>query len=305
VECAFRLQGEGKTQTPGVLGIHVERGGFHIKAGVLHLARHYFVAKVNGNFPDNPQRFGLPTIQGLLVLSDAENGRLLAAMDSTEITALRTGAATAVAAKYLARGNSSVVTICGCGKQGRVQLLALNLVLHLQRVFAYDIAMDHAESFAEEISEELRIPVTATANLNGALHQSDACITCTPSREGFLKQSDVEPGTFIAAVGADNSQKQELEPLLMSSSKVIVDLLDQCATMGDLHHAIDAGLLTRENVHAELGDVVAGKKPGRESRDEVIIFDSTGMALQDAAAAAVVYERAVQNDCVTAVDFVA
>jgi alanine dehydrogenase len=305
VECAFRLQGEGKTRRSEVLGMYVEGGGFHIKAGVLHLAHHYFVAKVNGNFPDNPQRFGLPTIQGVLALSDADNGRLLAIMDSTEITALRTGAATAVAAKHLARREASVVTICGCGKQGRVQIIALNLVLHLRQVFAYDISMHRAESFAQEMTEKLRIPVRATANLSGALQQSDVCVTCTPSRQAFLKHSDVKRGTFIAGIGADNTDKQELEPLLMSRSKVIVDLLDQCATMGDLHHAIDAGLLTRDNVHAELGEVVAGKRPGRESRDELIIFDSTGMALQDAAAAAVVYEKAVQNDYVTAVDFAA
>jgi alanine dehydrogenase len=305
VECAFRLQAEGKTRRSEVLGMYVEGGGFHIKAGVLHLAHHFFVAKVNGNFPENRQRFGLPAIQGVLVLSDAENGRLLAIMDSTEITALRTGAATAVAAKHLARKEASVVTICGCGKQGRVQIKALDLVLHLRQVFAYDISMHRAESFAQEITEKLCIPVTATANLSGALQQSDVCVTCTPSRQAFLKHSDVEPGTFISAIGTDNPDKQELEPLLISNSKVIVDSLEQCATMGDLHHAINAGLLTRENVHAELGEVIAGKKPGRESPDEVIIFDSTGMALQDAAAAAVVYERAVQNDCVTAVEFAA
>jgi len=305
VECAFRLRGEGRAQAPGVLGMHVEGGGFHIKSGVLGRTRPYFAAKVNGNFPGNPQRFGLPTIQGVLVLSDAENGRVLAVMDSMEITALRTGAATAVAAKYLARKDSHVATICGCGAQGRIQLRALRCVLRLRQVYAYDIAMERAAAFAERASQEFCIPVTKAADLRDALRQSDICVTCTPSRKAFLMQADVKPGTFIAAVGADHPEKQEVEPALMASSRVIIDVLDQCAAMGDLHHALEAGLMTRHDVHAELGEVVAGKKAGRESDEGVVIFDSTGMALQDVAAAAVVYEKAVQDECCMAVDFAA
>jgi ornithine cyclodeaminase/alanine dehydrogenase len=125
VETAFRLHGEGKTKQPGVLGVHASNGGFHIKAGVLELKRSYFTAKVNGNFPGNGVRCDLPTIQGVIVLADAENGCPLAVMDSAEITALRTAAASAVAAKYLARRDSRVATICGCGVQGAFQLRAV------------------------------------------------------------------------------------------------------------------------------------------------------------------------------------
>ena len=134
VEQAFRLYGEGKAAPPGVLGMHTRGGGFHLKAGFLQLSRHYFAAKVNGNFPENPAAFGLPTIQGVIVLCDADNGRPLAVMDSIEITALRTAAATAVAAKYLAVQDAKVVTVCGCGRQGRVQLRALVTVRRLKQV---------------------------------------------------------------------------------------------------------------------------------------------------------------------------
>jgi ornithine cyclodeaminase/alanine dehydrogenase len=259
---------------------------------MMGLAQPYFVAKVNANFPNNVKRFGLPLIQGVIVLCDAEDGRLLALMDSTEITIQRTGAATAVAAKYLARPDSTVVTICGCGNQGRISLRALAGRFSLERVFAYDSDVTQAEVFANELSAELRIQVDAIRELKTAINQSDICITCTPSKQPFLKRDCVEPGTFIAAVGADSPVKQELDPALLSQNKIVVDIQEQCAGIGELHHALDAGLVTRNDVHAELGEIVAGLKVGRTSPDEIIIFDSTGMALQDVAAAAAVYEKA-------------
>jgi alanine dehydrogenase len=305
VEHAFRLYGEGKTQAPAMMGIHSSDGGFHIKAGILPLAHDYFAAKVNANFPKNPRRFTLPTIQGLIVLCDAQNGRPLAVLDSTEITALRTAAATAVAAKHLARRDSKVVTICGCGAQGRVQIQALAQVLKLQRAFAYDIEEGRASEFARESSVKLGIAVHVTKDLSMALGESDVCVTCTSSRQPFLKREHVGPGTFIAAVGADSPEKQELEAELMAGSKVVVDILGQCAESGDLHHALRAGAVQKSDVHAELGEVIAGNKPGRTSQDETIIFDSTGMALQDVAVAALVYENAVHAEFERTVEFAA
>lgn len=305
VEEAFRLYGEGKAPLPGVLGIHAEGGGFHLKAGVLKLTRNYFAAKVNANFPENGARFGLPTIQGVIVLCDADNGRVLAVMDSMEITTLRTAAATAVAAKYLARRDSKGLTICGCGAQGRFQLRALAKLFDWQEVRAFDADATRATRFARELAAELAIPVIAVANLSEAARQSDVCVTCTTSRKPLLSLADVRPGTFVAAVGADNPEKQELHPALMAGSKVVVDLTEQCASIGDLHHAIAAGAMKKSDVHAELGEIVAGKKPGRTSAEEIIIFDSTGMALQDVAAAARVYEKAATRGNTVSLDFAA
>ena len=304
VEQAFRLYGEGKAALPGVLGMHTRGGGFHIKAGFLQLNRNYFAAKVNGNFPGNPA-FELPTIQGLVVLCDADDGRPLAVMDSIEITALRTAAATAVAAKYLSTQDAKVITICGCGKQGRMQLEALATVRRLKQVFAYDKNEDQARQFAQALASELALPVTAVTDLAVAVQRSHICVTCTTSHEPVLGVSDVIPGTFIAAVGADNPEKQELHPDLMAKAKIVTDLTDQCVSVGDLHHAIEAGAVTRAEVHAELGEVVAGKKPGRRSEEEIFIFDSTGMALQDVAAAAVAYENAEQQGCGAWLNFAA
>lgn len=303
VEQAFRLHAGGKSSPPGVLGVHTRTGGFHIKAGLLDLNGSYFAAKTNANFPENAKQFGLPLIQGVVVVCDAENGYPLAVMDSIEITIIRTGAATAVAAKYLARPDSSMATIFGCGNQGRISLRAMTNVLTLKRVYVFDKDPALAGRFASELSKELGIDIKATNDPAGAVMQSDICITCTPSKQFYLKREWVRPGTFVAGVGADNEEKQELDPRLLQASKVVVDLLDQCAAFGDLHHALAQELMTRADVYAELGDVIAGKKPGRTSADEIIVFDSTGTALQDVAAAAIVYERAVASQRGMRIDF--
>jgi len=305
VENAFRMYGEGKASAPGILSMHVGEGGFHVKAGVLQLYRSYFAAKVNGNFPNNGIRLGLPTIQGVIVLCDAENGKPLAVMDSREITALRTGAATAVATKYLARRDSQVVTICGCGNQGRVQLKAVSRVCQIRTVFAHDKNEEQAGRFARELTADLKISVKVASDLASAVRQSDICVTCTPSRRPLIGRDAVQPGTFVAAVGADNPEKQEIHPNLMSNSKVVCDVLEQCAVMGDLHHAMAAGIMTRADAYAELSEIVAGKKPGRTSDDEIIVFDSTGMALQDVATAAFLYEKAERGGSGVRVDLAA
>ncbi|MGH9400037.1 MAG: ornithine cyclodeaminase family protein, partial [Thermoanaerobaculia bacterium] len=157
----------------------------------------------------------------------------------------------------------------------------------------FDLDPRRAERFAAEMSAELGLEVKAVRDLAAALRASDVCVTCTPSRRAFVRREDVRPGSFIAAVGADSPEKQELDPLLVASAKLVADIAAQCAEIGELHHALAEGLMRVENVHAELSEIVAGAKPGRESDSETIIFDSTGTALQDVAAAAVVYEKAV------------
>jgi ornithine cyclodeaminase/alanine dehydrogenase len=292
VEEIFRLYAEGNASLPGVVDIDAVDGAFHIKSASAELKRKYVAVKVNGNFPLNIIRHGLPTIQGIILLYDGEKGTPLAIMDSIEITIQRTGAATILAAKYLARPDSKVVTVCGCGNQGRISLIGLKQILPLERAYAYDIDASTAISFAQEMTKQLRIPVTPVANHADATRQSDVIVASSSSRRAFLRAADVRPGTFVAAVGSDSHDKQELEPQLLASSKVVADIIEQCVRIGELHHAVEEGLLTKADVYAELGEVISGKKPGRTSADEIIIFDSTGTALQDVAAASAVYEKA-------------
>jgi alanine dehydrogenase len=273
VERAFGMLGRGEVPPPAVAAVHLPGGAFHIKAAA---AGDKFAVKTNGNFFE-----AVPRIKGVLFLADATDGRPLALMDSIEITVLRTGAASAVAAKHLARRDARSVLICGCGLQGRIQLAAIRRVLPIETVYALDADRARANAFAAEVG----------ATVIDGFVPADVIVTCTPSKSAILHR--VEPGTFVSAVGADSHEKQELAPELMASSKVVTDVTDQCAAFGDLHHAIAAGLMGREQVHAELGEIVAGRKPGRESDRETIIFDSTGMALQDVAAATIVYERAM------------
>jgi alanine dehydrogenase len=293
VEKAFLAQAAGRALKSGVLGTHVDGGGFHIKTSGLNCGRSYFAAKINANFPRNRALNGLPTIQGVISLHDASNGGLLALLDSVEITTLRTAAATAIAAKHLARRDSSVVTIIGCGVQGRSQLLALSRVCSLEQVFAYDVDTHLAHDYADEMSGVVGCAVQVVDDYRISAQESDIIVTCTPAHSPVLSISDVRPGTFVSAVGADSEDKQEIEPALLASSKVVVDVMEQCATIGELHHAIDDRLMNREDVHAELGDIVSGRRAARENATEIIIFDSTGTALEDVAAASLVYERAL------------
>jgi alanine dehydrogenase len=303
VEDAFRRHGEGGALGPASLGVHSGRGAFHVKAAGLRLSRSWFAAKLNANFPDNPAAVGQPAIRGLIALCDAETGFPVAVMDSIEITIQRTGAATAVAARYLARTDARVATICGCGNQGAVQLRALTRVLPLERAFAFDSDGGRARAFAVEQSARLGIPVEAASDLAAAVRASDAVVTCTPSRRFFLERRMVSPGTFIAAVGADNPDKQELEPELLAASKLVADVREHCAAMGELHHALEAGVISLEDVHADLAELVTGRRPGRTERGEVTVFDSTGTALQDVAAAAIVYEKAAASGAGIRFDF--
>ena len=295
VEDGFRLEGEGAIQRPSILGVHGPHGGLHVKAGFLGLDRPCFVAKANANFPHNMRRHGLPTIQGVVIVIDADNGYPIAIMDSIEITIQRTGAATAVAAKHLARSNSRAAAIIGCGVQGRVQLRALREVLPLERVAVHDVARDTADDFARWMRDDLSLDARVAASTADAVRDADVVVTCTSSDRVVLDDADVRPGMFVAAVGADNEHKWELDPRLFPRSKVVVDNVDQCATIGDLHHALAQGLLTRDAIHGDLGSVVAGTRLGRERDDEITVFDSTGIALEDAVTAVLVLQRAAEH----------
>jgi ornithine cyclodeaminase/alanine dehydrogenase-like protein (mu-crystallin family) len=294
VEAVFAAHGAGRTTPPGILSLHAPDGAFHIKAAIDPTGA-YFVAKTNANFPDNPTHAGLPAIQGVVVLCDARDGRLLALLDSMQITLQRTGAATGVAARHLAREGAKSLAICGCGNQGRVSLRAIARVRALQQVWAFDRDFERAREFAVEMSQEVGLDVVPVRDLAEATSQSDMCVTATPATSALLFSHHVAPGAFVAAVGADNPGKQEIDARLLASSKVVVDILEQCAEIGDLHHALEAGAMRREDVHAELGQVIAGKRPGRETEAEIIVFDSTGMGLLDAAAAVLAYESALRT----------
>ena len=289
VETGFRASAQGKAHSPPPMHIGGLGGAFHAKAASLQLDRLHVALKLNGNFPANPQRFGLPTIQGAILLCDGETGRLVAILDSIEVTLRRTAAASALAARFLARPDSAEILVCGCGEQGAAQLAALRRVLPLRRALLWDRDAGRAAALAGEIEG---LEAEAVDDLAWAALRSDVIVTCTTARMPFLGPEMVRPGTFVAAVGADSPDKSEIRPELMAEARVVADVVDQCARMGDLHHALAAGAMRLGDVHAGLAELVAGTRPGRTDESEIFLFDSTGTGLQDVAAAALVLERA-------------
>lgn len=291
---AFLALATGRAQSPMPLYLAADGGGIHAKGALLRTASGgvYAAVKVNANFPGNPKA-GLPTIQGGIVLSDGRNGCLLAILDSIEVTLRRTAAASALAARHLARPDSAVLTICGCGSQSRAQLAAYAGVFALQRVFAWDIDPAAARDFCDEASKHAVFAIEPAASLGEATAMSDMIVTCTTAHTPYLGVEHIRSGTFIAGIGADSAEKSELRPQLLATASVVVDGLEQCAQIGDLHHAIAVGAMTASDVHATLAEVVAGSKPGRRDDAEITVFDSSGMAALDVAAAAHIYELAV------------
>ncbi len=274
------------------IGFKTRDGKFHVKAGLTPRTHRYFAAKVNANFPENPRQFGSPTIQGLVVLCAADDGRPVAILHSGELTGRRTAAATALAASRCARRDSRTLAIIGCGTQASYQAAALLGLFPLDRIVAFDSEDTKAQSFVFWVQETLGVPAESSSSLADTVRLGDICVTCTPSRRAIVDAGMAPKGCFISAVGADNPDKQEIDPQLFARARLIVDDLEQCSVSGDLAHALRAGAIRTENVAATLAQVVAGAIPGRTHDDEIVLFDSTGTGVQDVAVAAAGYELA-------------
>lgn len=294
VEAAFRALARAELETPPVGHVAARDGAFHIKAAARREPSARAVIKVNGNFPANPVRNGLPTIQGFIALLDGECGRVLALMDSAEITARRTAAASALAARLLARKDSTRIAFVGCGRQAHAHLDALRDLFPLRALRCFDTTRRNSEAFAAR-ARELGLDAAVASSAAKATRDAHVVVTCTPSTRPLLGVGDVSRGCFIAAVGADAGGKQELDPGLLRIARVVPDILAQAAVMGDLHHALEAGAMTIGDVHAELAAIVAGAAPARRNDDEIFVFDSTGTAIEDLAAAELVYELALDD----------
>ena len=284
VERVMRAHGQRSVIEPNLLHADVPRGEYHIKTGgVLHGGDSgVFGLKANGGFFGNHER-GLPNIVGIIYLSDAETGCPLAVLDSVEISRVRTGAATAVAARHLARPDSRVVTVVGTGTQARTQIEALRHVLPIERVQLVGRTATRTEQQAAAFEAALGLPVKPFTSVRQALAGADILVTCTPSREPLVALDDVHPGLFIAAVGADSPGKQELTARLTARCTAVADVRSQCIEVGELQHPIREGLMAPSEVDIELGDILCGRSPGRTSADEITLYDSTGTALQDVA----------------------
>ena len=272
------------------VGFTVDGGSIHVKSGLLPGSHLAFASKVNVNLPDNWKLRQLPTIQGMVAVCDAKDGRPLAIMESITLTGIRTAATAALAAGYGARKHSRRVAIIGCGAQAGYQLEAIKTVFPLETIRVFDIDAARAEAFARANSTAA-CSVAPAPSVRDAVGDADICITCTTSKSPILTDDLDVRGCFVAAIGADNPDKQEIAPALMRRARVLVDDIEACASGGGLNHALRAGVMAKEHIHADLAELAAGRKRGRISDDELVIFDSSGSGVQDVAAAWVAYRE--------------
>jgi alanine dehydrogenase len=293
VEEAYKAQGEGKTIIDMML-YRVEdiNGDMEVKSAYIGTKRQ-IGTKVVSNFFDNPVKYNLPSITATVILNDPKTGFPIAIMDGTYITAVRTGAAGAVAAKYLARKDSEIVGIIGAGMQGRMQLRALNELFSLSEVRVFDKYPDFVMRYVEEMGGELGLNIIAAESAEKAIKDADIAVTVTPTRTPIASGTWVKKGAHINAVGADMPGKQEWElDVYDRLSKIVVDSKKQCKIAGEIQEAIRTETISENDIYAEIGELVAGKKKGRELSTETTFFDTTGLAIQDVAVATSVYELA-------------
>lgn len=289
VDRAFALQAQGAIRGPVSAGLRLDTGSFHAK-GAADGERVAF--KINGNFPDNGERFGLPTIQGVVVLASAETGRVLGLFDSGEITAQRTAATTAVAALRLLRPGAVRVALVGCGVVGAAHARLLSRVLELAELRLVDRDGERAVGLAIAMSEECTGVVRAVESIASAVHGADLVVTATTAREPVIAASWIALGSVVAAVGADNATKQELDPDLFRGARVVVDDLEACRAAGELFHALAAGTVDDPLAVETLANLVSRARPNPVEPNQIALFDSTGVVHTDLAAASLVYDRA-------------
>jgi len=296
VRDAYMAFANGRVQMPPVMHLDVEKynGEVDIKAGFVEDFNLIGTKIASGYY--NNHKLGLPPGMAVIVLLDLKTSIPLAIMDGSYITAYRTGAAGAVAASVLARKDSTKVGIIGAGTQGRMQVIALNEIFQLEEIRVWDIEEKMATKYSSEMSNLLGIDVKHYTNREDVVRGSDIIVTVTPSKKALVNKDWIEQGIHINAIGADGPGKQELDPVIVKlANKVIVDSLSQCMRIGEIQHALKLGLIKEQDIHAEIGEILIGKKVGRESDSEITLFDSTGLAAQDIAAAHVVLSSAKEK----------
>ncbi len=283
---AFRADGEGRAHVPAVINLEIPgaRGEFHVKTAFIEGVP-YVAVKIASGFYDNPSK-GLPSGSGLMAVFDADTGMPAALLfDNGFLTDIRTGAAGAIAADVLAPPTIGVVGVLGSGLQARHQVQCLRVVRAFSRLVAWSPDEAHLRAYCDEM-RQAGYDAAVAASPEAVCRATDVLITATPSRAPLVRAEWLRPGQHVTAVGSDSPGKQELAAdCLDRADLVVVDRFAQCAAFGELRHALDAGLLTRHDVHAELGQILAGRKPGRTHADQITIADLTGVGFQDTAIA--------------------
>jgi ectoine utilization protein EutC len=297
VEDGFTRLAAGEVNLPPVLSLDLPqvKGEVHVKGAYINGAGSLAI-KIATGFYNNPS-LGLPSGTGMMMVFDSRTGFPQALLfDNGYLTDVRTAAAGAVAAKYLAREDVPVVGVVGAGGQGRFQILALAKVRAFEKVLAYDLDRTRLDQYVKEMPGMVGVECQAAQDVEALVRESDLLITATPSTKPFVRAEWLHPGLHITAMGTDAPYKQELESQVLSRADLIVcDHKGQCSERGELHHGLEDGTVSEQNEIVELGDLTSGRHPGRTTKSQITVCDLTGVGVQDAAIATLAYEKAMQG----------
>ena len=294
VEEAFVSLSRGKATVPPIMMLPVpERSGeVDVKSAYIE-GLDSLAVKIASGFFEN-FRMGLPNASGLMVLVSTETGFPLAVLlDNGYLTQVRTGAAGAIASKYLAPKTVKCAGVVGAGTQARYQIRGLKLVRDFERLLIYSLYEEEMDRYVEEMSEELGVEIQKAASVEEVLRNSSVVVTTTPSREPYLEGKWLHPGLHITAMGTDTEEKQELHPeVFVQADLLVCDLFSQCRRLGELRHAVERGLINEGDGVSELGELIAGTKPGRTEDEQISVCDLTGVGVQDTAIARLALQKA-------------
>jgi alanine dehydrogenase len=290
VEKAFRAYSRGRTQMPPKSYLYFPKGDLRSMPAYI-CGEGFDIAGIKSvNVHPQNAAFHLPSVMAVIILNDPQTGFPLAIMDGTYLTCIRTGAAGAVAAKYLSRKDSQVAGFVGCGAQARAQLACLMEVRDIQKIKIWQFPKDKecVRNFSAWARKTYKLEALVSPRMDAVTMNSDIVVATTPSRAPLV--NCVSPGTHINAIGADAPGKQEINPQILKQAKVVVDDWTQASHSGEINVPISQKQMTKRDVHALLGDIVAGKKRGRTSAKEITLFDATGLAILDISCADIVYQ---------------
>ena len=297
VEEGFKAFNSGRAVIPFPVSLQIQEnmGEVHIKPGYLKGLDTYCI-KIASGFYENP-KIGLPSGDGMILLFDAKTGvpRSLL-VDRAFITDMRTAGAGALAARCLAKKSVESVAVIGTGTQGRLQIEALSKVRDFSILKVWGRTPANVKRYVGDMRQKLTAEIVPTGSAKEAVKNSEVIVTATTSTSPLVKTEWVGKGMHITAMGSDSPEKQELETgVLGIADKIVVDSVEQCVRLGEVHHAVEDGTISTEKIHAELGEILLGLKSGRESEEEITVCDLTGIAAQDVVTSQLVYERALEE----------
>ena len=294
VENGFTHLARGEAVVPPIVGIDIpeNNGDLDIKTAYIR-GLDSFAIKIAAGFYDNG-KLGLPTSSGMMVLVSAKTGFPEAALfDNSYLTQVRTGAAGAIAAKYLAKETVETVGVIGAGTQARYQMMGLKQVRNFSRLLIYGLIPEEVDQYIAEMTPLLGVEIIKADNAESVVRESEIVVTTTPSRQPYLKAEWVHPGLHITAMGADGDEKQELFAGVFGRADLIAcDRKAQCLVRGELHHALEAHIISQDDDIIELGELTSGSRSGRSTPQQVTVCDLTGVGVQDTAIALLAFQKA-------------